>query len=461
MKLRNLRRSVAVRVASVLLMAVLTFAAIPAVSSTFSGSSGEAYAASLNPSATGIINTSGVNLRKSASTSSAILGVLNYNTAVKIHSVVFTKKKSTAQADRWYHVTAGSISGYVNVAHVSDIKYKKVNAATTDELNYRKGPGTSYAVYSSISPGTDVKLYLKAYGPKDKTVWYKAKINGKTAYICGDYVKKVTPLKKPTKAQLAGKSSLAKALLKNPTHGGTARYVYTFGSNNCKMLFSVDGYNGISTPQGLAYTGRRYYVLYGNYAGQRIVTYSPKGKRLDATNFAFAIGHPNGITWDPKTKLCYIFKGHQTKIYTWNPSSNKFGKSSTPYNSSGGAYDKSTGQIYASSKPGMYVFSGDGSFRTQGSFSRCNHGISHSAQDCGAGGGLMFHGVSGSNYRVTNFLDVYRPEDGAYLGSIKVALGEVESAVVGNDGYVRLLINHSGKTDAVWQTPLNVNDLQF
>jgi len=73
----------------------------------------------------------------------------------------------------------------------------------------------------------------------------------------------------------------------------------------------------------------------------------------------------------------------------------------------------------------------------------------------------MFHGVSGSNYRVTNFLDVYRPEDGAYLGSIKVALGEVESAVVGNDGYVRLLINHSGKTDAVWQTPLNVNDLQF
>lgn len=463
MKARQFKRSAATRIVTVLLMMVMAVTAIPAVSGTFTGNSSNTFAASSDdkPYATGIINADGVILRQSASASSAILASLSYNTSINIHSVVFTKKKSTAKKNRWYYVTAGGRTGYVNVAHVSSIKYKKANAACTDELNYRSGPGTDYKVYSSVSPGTEMKLLLKAYGPDDNTLWYKAKVNGKTAYVCGDYVKKVTPLRKPTKAQLSGKSSLAVSLLSNPTRGGSARYVYTFDSGNCKEIFSINGYMGISTPQGIAYTGKKYYVLYGNYAGQRIVTYSASGKRLGATKFSFAIGHPNGITWDPKTGLCYIFKGHQKRIYTWDPKTNKFGKSSTPYNSSGGSYDKSTGLIYASSKPGMFIFSGDGSFSMKGSFGRCNHGISHSAQDCGAGGGLMFHGVSGSNYRVTNFLDVYRPDDGAYLGSIKVSLGEVESAVVGKDGYVYLLINHSGTTDAVWKTPLNVNSLQF
>ena len=461
METKHTIRKAISRIAAVALMTVLAFTAAPVINSAVTGTSSAVYAASSAPYATGYINESGVALRRSYKASSELIKGLNYNTKVRIYSIKFTSRKSTAKRTCWYYVKADGYKGYVNAAHVVNIKYKKANAMTTDELNYRKGPGTDYTIYSSVSVGTDIKLMLKAYGPGDKTVWYKAKVAGKTAFVCGDYVRKTVPLRTPTKEQLAGRSALAKALLKNPTRGGSARYVYTFSESNCEGLFTVTGHEGISTPQGLAYTGKRYYVLYGNYAGQRLVTYSSKGKRLSATKFAFAIGHPNGITWDPKTGLCYIFKGHQKKIYTWNPYNNEFGKSATPYNSSGGAYDKTTGEIYASSKPGMFVFSGDGEFRYQSSFSRCNHGISHSAQDCGAYGGYMFHGVSGSNYRTTNFLDVYRPEDGAYLGSIKVTLGEVESAVVGSDGYVRLLINHSGTTDAIWKTPLNVNELKF
>ena len=60
-----------------------------------------------------------------------------------------------------------------------------------------------------------------------------------------------------------------------------------------------------------------------------------------------------------------------------------------------------------------------------------------------------------------NYLDVYRAKDNAYLGSIKITFGEIESAVVGNDGYVRLLINELGDdTDYIWKTPLNVNELK-
>ncbi len=456
-------RKTCTRLFSIMLMMVLAFTAAPFINGTFTGSTSAAFAESEAPdmTATGTINTDGVALRQSASASSALLKGLNSGTKVRIHCIVFTSKTSTKKKTRWYKVTAGATQGYVNASYVSSIKYSKADAATTDELNYRKGPGTSYKVYSSVSYGTDVKLLLKAYGPGDDTLWYKAKVAGKVAYLCADYVNITIPLRKPTADQLAGMSDLAASLLKNPTRGGKARYVYTFDTSNCKPQFSVTGYLGITTPQGVAYTGKKYYVLFGNEFGQRIVTYSAKGKRLKATKFKFAIGHPNGITWDPKTKRCYIFKGHQKRIYTWNPKTNKFGKSKTPYNSSGGSYDSSTKQIYASSKPQMYVFSGDGKFKTISIFGRCNHGISHSAQDCGAGGGLMFHGVSGSNYRVTNFLDVYRAEDGAYLGSIKVKLGETESAVVGKDGYVRLLINVSGNTDYIYKTPLNVNDLQF
>ena len=166
------------------------------------------------------------------------------------------------------------------------------------------------------------------------------------------------------------------------------------------------------------------------------------------------------MTWDPKTRLCYIFKGHQKKIYTWNPKTNKFGKSETPYNASGGAYDADTKMIYASSKPCMYTYSSDGSFRLLSAFGRCSHSFQHSAQDCGAGGGFLFHAVSGSNYRKVNYLDVYRISDRKYLGSIKVKMGEVESAIVDNKGYVELLINNKSNKDYIWRTPLNIKDLK-
>jgi len=444
-------------------MTVLAFMAVPVVSGSFGTEPAAAYAVSDAPdmTATAKVSAGGVNLRQAADVSSPILKYLKAGSKVKIHYILFTDKKSIKKATRWYYVTAGKKTGYVNARHIEKIRYKKRDALTTDALNYRKGPGTGYKVHSSVGYKTEIKLFLKAYGPEDDTLWYKAKVSGKVSYVCGDYVSIIEPLKTPTAKQLKGKSDLAAALLTNPTRGGGARYVDVLNGDNCSIHFGVNGYLGISTPQGLAFTGKKYYVLYGNYIGQRIVTYSATGERLDATKFKFAIGHPNGITWDPETGLCYIFKGHKTRMYTWNPKTNKFKKTRSPYVASGGAYDKSTKQLYASSKSQLYVYDGDGSFRLQKIFERCWPGISHSAQDCGAGGGFLFHGISGKNYRTTNFLDVYRTEDGAYLGSLKVKLGEIESIVVGNDGYVQLLINVPGKTDVIFKTPLNVNELKF
>lgn len=450
-KIDTIKRTFSLVLAAAMIFTALPFLNVPAFT---------AEAASIT--ASGVINDDDVNLRKSASTDSASVGVLNKGAKLTIHMEVFVSSTSNAAAKRWYKVTAGKKNGYVRADLVDVSKYGSKAAVSTDILNYRKGPDTTFKTLGTMGMGAKMRLQLPAKRSGSKVSWYRAKVNGKVGYVCAEYVKfgKSLFITK-TKKQLEGKSDLAKALLSNPAGGGDARVVYTFNSKNCKKMFAIKGYKNAKVPQGLAFTGSEYYILYGMAAGQAIVTYSSKGERLGSSKFSFSIGHPNGITWDPVTKKCYIFKGYTKRIYTWDPVTKKFGKSKTPYSSSGVAYDNGTKRIYATSRTGIRAYSANGKFTHMKLFYRCSHNIFHYTQDCGAGGGFIFHGISGANKRTTNYLDVYRAEDSAYLGSIKVTLGEIESAVVGNDGYVRLLINTMGNdTDYMWKTPLNVKELK-
>lgn len=439
-----------------MLAAAMIFTALPVLSAP----SFTAEAKSIT--ASGKIIEDDVNLRKSASTDSAVVGVLKKGTKLKIKKEIFTSSTSSKASKRWYKVTAGKKKGYVRADLITVTKYSKTSAVATDALNYRKGPGTTFTKLGTMAMGEQMKLQLPAQRLDSSETWYRVKIGDETGYVISDYVKLGTSLFIiKTEEELEGKSDLARALLTNPTGGGKARVVYTFNSKNCKKLFSIKGYKNAKVPQGMTINGGKYYILYGMAAGQAVVTYSSKGERLSASKFSFCIGHPNGITWDPATKMCYVFKGNTKRIYTWNPATKKFGKSKTPYSSSGVGYDNATGRIYASSRSGIRIYSADGNFNHKKLFSRCDHGIFHYTQDCGAGGGFIFHGISGANKRTTNFLDVYRAEDYAYLGSIKITLGEIESAAVGKDGYLRLLINTMGNdTDYIWKTPLNVNELK-
>lgn len=438
-----------------MIMAAMLLAAVPVLS----GPAFEAQAAAIT--ATGKVNTGGIILRKSASTSSKKVTVLSKNKKLTIHREVFIKNKSTKASDRWYYVTAGSKSGYIRSNRVSNISWSNTAAVTTDDLNYRTGPSTSFKRLGTTGTGDRVTLLLPAKLSGSSTEWYRATVSGKTAYISAGYIKLGTSLFiQKTSKDLEGKSELAKALLANPTKGGKARIVYTFTPDNCKKLFSIKGTSIAKVPQGFTFTGDEYYIVYGMAAGQSIVTYSSDGKRLDESDFSFCMGHPNGITWDPITGLCYIFKGNQKTIYTWNPSSGKFGKAKTPYSSSGVGYDSSTKTIYASSQTGIRAYSADGKFTHKSLFSRCTPGFTHYIQDCGAGEGFIFHGVSGLNKKETNQLDIYRAADQAYLGSINITIGEYESAVVGPDGYLHLLINTDGNVDYVWKTPLKIKELK-
>ena len=451
------------KITAAALIALMIVAAFPYVSG------GTVHAASLY--GTGTINSPNVIMRKSWSESSKKVRTLKQDTAVTIKREVFTTKKGTSSSKRWYAVSYGGKTGFVRSDLVDITSWAGAAAFTTDGVNYRSGPDTSFKVLGSTGKGINITVLLKAKRPGGK-VWYKVDTGGRTGYMSSDYVKLGTAESFIETGIIAGfKKQFAKLLSTlsptpaqklnmRATNGGKARTIYTFNSRNCKKLFPVTGFGNTQVPQAFTFTGKVYYVLYGMENSQCIITYSSKGKRLKVSPFPSNYGHLNGITWDPLTGLCYIFKGRQTTIYTWNPATDEFGTATTQYSSSGVGYDPLTQRLYASSESCIRVYSADGNFDYLGRIERCTPKTSVHVQDCGASNGYVFHGVTDRSNRFLNYLDVYRISDGKYLGSIKVKMDEYESVVVGNDGYVQLMINTAERVDYVWKTPLNVFDLQ-
>ena len=341
-------------------------------------------------------------------------------------------------------------------------------------------PGKGFAVKGSISSSAPITKVvagvtdlngnwcLQASSDVNATTFELARIDaqlrfgtltkGSYRYRVDVYVGSTCYNKINSDFQVLG-NEIAANLMANPTNGSGAWIVGTFDTSNCSRLFAVKGTKKAQVPQGMTINGDRYYLVYGMSGGQAVVTYSSSGQKLAEKNFPFNMGHPNGITWDPHTGLCYIFRGNMKKCYTWNPANDTFGSAKTPYSSSGIAYDSTTGLLYATSQTGVREYSADGSFSHRRLFSRCRHNGKTYIQDCGASNGFIFHCISGANKHKTNYLDVYREADGKYLGTIRINIDEAESAVVGPDGYVQILCNTTNNTDYIWRTPLNVKEL--
>lgn len=146
--------------------------------------------------ATGKVDAKGgVNLRKSASTSSKIVKALNDNTIITIKGVVFKSKTSTKANKKWYKVKAGKKSGYIRADYVDSISYKPVKAKTTDEVQYRVGAGINMTSKGAFAKDKEVKVLLKATPVKstagDSTTWYMVKVGDKKCYACSKYFKEV------------------------------------------------------------------------------------------------------------------------------------------------------------------------------------------------------------------------------------------------------------------------------
>ena len=152
-----------------------------------------AYAASV-PSAYGQIDSpDGAILRKSSSTSSAVLCVLSDNTDIVIHKEIFKSKTSTSKKNKWYYVTANGIKGYVRADLVDNVKYGSAGGKIKSRVYYRKGAGTKMKQKGTLNKGTKVTIVLKAKPVSSargtSSTWYKIKVGKKYYYVCSSKVK--------------------------------------------------------------------------------------------------------------------------------------------------------------------------------------------------------------------------------------------------------------------------------
>ncbi|MBS4212409.1 SH3 domain-containing protein [Neobacillus rhizophilus] len=134
------------------------------------------------------VDIGSLNLRKSASTSSAVLAALPKGTAVTVYSEV----------NGWAMVTASGKSGYVSSQFLSNqnsssaavppgptptaasaTKYVNIESGS---LNMRSGTSTSDSIIAKLSKGTEVKFFSVTNG------WAKIEVNGKTGYVSSAYL---------------------------------------------------------------------------------------------------------------------------------------------------------------------------------------------------------------------------------------------------------------------------------
>ena len=241
--------------------------------------------------------------------------------------------------------------------------------------------------------------------------------------------------------------------------GASARAIAYLGADDCEEIKSIIGEGSIHCPQGLAYTGDKYVITYGDSSAQRIVSYDAEGDGRSVSVPAIGLGHPNGFTYCGETGLCYSVRGWSSKSVTYSPETGEYGTANLSYGCSGIAYDRIDKVFYTSSRTAMRVYSGDGNFSHQKAVRVVKHSGYVNTQDCGGHAGILFCCFSGSSKHGTNYIDLYNMRNGTYLGSVQCELSEVESAVADDDGYLVIMSNYSSSTDYIWRTKINIEDL--
>ena len=124
--------------------------------------------------------TNSTNLRTGPSTDYSSIGKLASGEIVRIVEV--------DSATGWYKIKYGNRYAYISY------KYVKLNeeslpviktGVTTNSMNVRKGPSTSYSIIGKLSSGTKVEI-VKV---DSKTGWYQIKYGSGYGYISYKYVK--------------------------------------------------------------------------------------------------------------------------------------------------------------------------------------------------------------------------------------------------------------------------------
>ncbi len=143
----------------------------------------EGTGSTTKPTSDVFYTTANINFRVGASTTSSKIGQIPIDTKVTV--VDYNSDKS------WVKVTYSGKTGWVSTQYLTDkapikpaIKEETYWMGTTSEnLNLRKGPSTSYAVIVGIPKNTKIKVYEESNG------WAKVKYQAYEGYCSALYIK--------------------------------------------------------------------------------------------------------------------------------------------------------------------------------------------------------------------------------------------------------------------------------
>ena len=136
------------------------------------------YNASAAKGTIGVVDGGSLNLRKSASTSSRVLG--QYPDGVPCILL--------SESGGWYHVSVDGVIGYFDADYIDKTytTYSPDVATVTTKnggsLRLRSGPGTGYGSIKSVKNGRFVMILQKGDG------WWKVTVDGKVGYMDSSYL---------------------------------------------------------------------------------------------------------------------------------------------------------------------------------------------------------------------------------------------------------------------------------
>lgn len=241
--------------------------------------------------------------------------------------------------------------------------------------------------------------------------------------------------------------------------GAAAHIIYHLDPDNCEVAKSITGDGGAVIPQGLGYSGDKYYVVYGMGNPNRIISFDVDGEGKSVSVPKVSMGHPNGLAFADENGRCYCAKGWTSKVYTYEPTSGSYGSVNLAYGCSGIGYDRKEKLLYTCSRTTMAAYDISDGYSVKYRCGVVKHSGKLETQDCGGHAGIMFRCLSDSSKHGTNYIDLYDMKNGRYLGTLSCDLSEVESCIVDKDGFLEILANNTGKVDYIWKTDINVDTL--
>ncbi|MDY6013327.1 C40 family peptidase [Clostridium sp.] len=232
---------------------------------------------------TGVVTAkSGLNLRKSASTSAKIIKTIPHNGQVNIKS----------KSGNWYNVEHNGSKGYVSADYVkqgssSSSSTQTVGRVTAKSgLNLRKSASTSAKIIKTIPHNGQVNIKGKSGN------WYNVEHNGSKGYVSADYIQKGSASLSNTQNNATSKYDKILSAMKSQLGKK-----YCYGGSSPSTGFDCSGLMQWGFKQGGVSIGRTTYDQARNGVGVSVKNAQPGDLLLysDKSHVGMYIGNGQWI----------------------------------------------------------------------------------------------------------------------------------------------------------------------